>query len=164
MKKPIYPKKPKKNLDPPSLSKIVEKIVAYDDNLKQMVLLNVSYDDDGFVDLPKDEYGDHLFEYEEFEFISYLDVLKIKNLIDVDNFKLKPNYCRDGYFNYLSIKFEIQKTNDEYEKELYEYNNRFKIFEENLKKYKEDMKIYNENQKIKKINDLKSKLGQLESQ
>lgn len=148
MHKPTYPIQPKKKETPPSRLKKTTRAIGYEDD--KIILLEIDniYSDDIDID------------FDSFKKISFSKICEIQKIIKIEDFDIYQVFD-DEYFSYTAIEYFIEKSNNEYEKELADHENRFVIFEEQLASYKKQMQEYKDWQKNDKIKKLNNQLKQL---
>ncbi len=159
MKKPIKPKKPIKNINPPEELGFNRLIVMRKG--EDIHLLNES---DHFYDEETCEWSYEKNDLENLgETINFKDLLKVKELLGTDDFDVRNEFDSDGYYYLTSISYKSKKSDIQYQLELNAFNMRFEIYETELKNYELELEKYSKYCKECKMEKLKKELQKLES-
>lgn len=162
MNKPICPKKPLKNENPPNEFETIEKVVMVNYKTKELVLVDADYREKVNEDEDMPQYEvDNLEDFGEG--LTYLDVLKFKKLLppEIENFTIEENANSDGYYEYTYLTYKQKKDADIFQKELADFNNRFEKYEKQYSKYQVALKEYEEFRTQERIRKLQAELAKI---
>lgn len=151
MKKPIKPKKPSKNLAPPSPEHWIKACpVAVDNNGK----LFIAEEDDDNLDL---FYAYKMTKAELDRLHALVEYISRKeSTIDV-----VVEVCEDDLSVWLNLK--VSKDPAIYNQELEDYNNREQKYQDDLVSYEKNLKEWEAEQKRNKIKKLEAEINKLKT-
>lgn len=162
MDKPLKPKKPLKNQEPPAQFETIKKVIMVNYKTKELVLVDEKYrnTENRAEEMPQYEV-DNLENFGEG--LKYSDVLKFKQLLppEIQDFTIEESSNYDGYYDYTYLTYRQAKTLEQYQKELNEFNNRFNKYEKALVLYEAKLKIYEDWRRSQKLAKLQKEIETL---
>lgn len=171
MNKPIKPNKPKKSDPVPTEIITKYKLLVFDSQNNEFLLIDEKSHPDVFTDPETGEINNELFPYwsqmESLGFnwdlkrLKYSHFQKIARKIQSfdDDFEAEPTYNSDGWYDYTIVSYK--EIDIDYRQKLDVYNNRFVIYEKSLAEYESDLKKYEEYKKSEKKRKLEEQLKKL---